>query len=85
MNPFNSMTQEDLKKALDRADETSKKIDKTWNDYLEKERRENESWYIIENDTLEILRKISERTNQSVEGIVDMLLKDAAENLWRKL
>lgn len=79
------MTQEDLKKALDRADETSKKIDKTWNDYLEKERRENESWYIIENDTLEILRKISERTNQSVEGIVDMLLKDAAENLWRKL
>ena len=79
------MTQEDLKKALDRADETSKKIDNAWNDYLEKERRENESWYIIENDTLEILRKISERTNQSVEGIVDMLLKDAAENLWRKL
>jgi len=79
------MTQEDLEKALNRADETSKKIDNAWNDYLEKERRENESWYIIENDTLEILRKISERTNQSVEGIVDMLLKDAAENLWRKL
>ncbi len=46
---------------------------------------ENEQYYTIEEDTLKILREISVRTNRSVERIADMLLKDAAENLWRKL
>jgi predicted small secreted protein len=85
MNPFNSMTQEDLKKALDRADETSKKIDKAWNDYYEKPWKDDEQYYTIESDTLEILQKIKEQTDKSIEEITDMLLKDAAENLWRRL
>jgi hypothetical protein len=78
----NDISQETIKKMTDdRAIETSEE----WNDYYEILRRDDEQYYTIESDTLEILRRIKEQTNKPIWEITDMLLKDAAENLWKKL